>query len=241
MEGNSDLRKITINHRFNNANYSDGFVKNIRYEREYDETTKLGDIVSYEYGRFFGTLNIHEYYDVSLIGEMHKTEIPYLIVNNEVKWNLNASEVKIIDIIKTFRLTDIINVESYNYECGGEAPIEYIDLKEFWDAFYPYFKAVYDNKTEIAWIATIFKHFIDMKIKPTIPLEFVLSREAWSINELSRLMNLDEDSTKHLMKLCDFNWNNSLKQYENLDREATKNKIRDIKIIKDSQPINRSK
>ena len=235
------MKNIIINHRFNDASYSGGFVENIRYEREYDETTKLGDIVSYKHGRYFGTLNIHEYYDISLIGEMHKTEIPYLVVDNEVKWNLKASEVKVMDILNTHGLTNVMNVESYNFECGGDSPpTAFIELKEFWDAFKPYFVAIYKNKSEIVWTVTemkkIYNYFINRNIKPTIPLEFVLSRESWSINELSRLMNLEKDSTKHLLKLCDFTWNNSSKQYENFDREATKNKIKNINIIKDSKP-----
>ncbi len=224
------MNKIRIFHKIN---YDNAYERHIEYEDyiiEYNTNTLLTDVVK---DVKHSQLNIRDYYDLSLRAHLYNCDVPYIYQDGSLAWNVRINEVKVIDVIKTHEIDDTIMVESYIASHGGYYHL--MDLVELWESIVPvlleiskYLGVLFVFEKAINKIS---KLFIKKKVSPMNVIELILTREIWNQHELAKLLELEIEQTKCLLKALGYKWDKQKLAYRNGNIKFVHNKFSQMSVI----------
>ena len=177
--------------------------------------------------------DLSDYYPLSA-SSLGDNYFPYLFVDGKVSYDVLFQDAKITDFLDTHNITDhTIRITVEFPLAGVRGPGE---LWEVWNNIYPTLEqiAVICTLTGIS-LKGLFdylkKHFMKKKQAPQVCFDIVLSRKRWNSSELSTLLDIAPDKAKELLRLCDYQYDNSKMQYiQGTHSEEIKEKLMNARL-----------
>lgn len=152
-------------------------------------------------------------------------EIPYIIINNQLRFNANLDSILIDDFIKTHNIkNNCICIEYGIALAGGPTLIDWIKV---WEMVGSIINAISVFGGFIAFIDFIKRYFEKEKTYPHAMMDFLYKRNLWNHNELAGLLRMSKDDVKLLLKLYGYKWDNSKKLYY-IDKSTKKSYVKRI-------------
>lgn len=180
---------------------------------EIEETTTIRDLLNTSDGE---VADLSDYYPLSGVLTWGCEILPYLFVDEKVVYNVLFSDAKVKDFLNTHDITDnIIRIAIDTPLAGGFGAEELYDL---WNKIYPALEAIAVMFTITGFsLKALFhclsQYFVSKNQPPQTCFDIMFSRKRWSAAELSSLLELDVEKVKELLKLCDYHYDRTAKQY----------------------------
>jgi len=161
-------------------------------------------------------------------------ELPYLIKDNCIQWNVPDKQALLADFFKTHNITDAsIDIEWGYPLAGGPGFPDIITLWQYVYVFYTHHKEIIDllSKSVVTGIGIqVFPSLVKQiqkvkekipksleKVKPDGALSLVASREQWGVKEFSDISGLPTEDAKNLLVLCKYEYDRKRRMYIQTD------------------------
>ncbi|EHK2349162.1 hypothetical protein KCL53_002299 [Clostridium perfringens] len=182
-----------------------------------NETT-LEDIFKYSNQE---NADVSKYYKISGGYYFNRKILPYIKnKNNEVIWEPEYKNIKVLDFIFTHDIQDnTIYADTEITQAGGP---ELNDVSQLWNHCYPIIDQIvtvvcfYELSIKLSnFIKGLFKGKKIEQVPPNSFIEFILSKDKWNHYELAEYMEITPEESKNLLKGFGYKWDNSKKIYIN--------------------------
>lgn len=191
--------------------------KSNEYNFLYDEKTTILDLRK-EFNIQEYHISLEKYYllTYSNIDITFNENLPFIINNNIVKWNVELNTILVKDFIKTHDINDVIYIEYWEElesGLGGGIDTIFEIWKYVWQQIHPIVTIAGEVGGAIGFFITI-KNIFKKKIpSPHNVIEFLYKRKNWNHIDLSENLNTNPKNAKNLLKAFGYRWDNSKKLY----------------------------
>lgn len=160
--------------------------------------------------------DLSNYYPLSGLPFFDEECLPFLFINGKASYDVPFCDVRVVDFLSTHNITDnTIRITTDLPMAGGLGGPE---LQEVWDNIYPTLEQIAVFCTILGFsLKNLFDYLRNYFMKkgqpPQVCFDIVLSRKQWNHSELSKILDIDPDKTKNLLKLCDYQYDRVQMQY----------------------------
>lgn len=204
------------------------------YILKYDEQTTIEDMKKILNIENYN-INFSKYHYQPVNTYLIEQIIPYIEINKKIYFDVDVSKVKIVDIINTFKLKDVLEFDYNINGIGGgyvvleilknvvEAAETFITIKEVTEFVRNINKRLLKDK-EITNKKFLKKH------NSFSIFCYIYSENNWNHYILAEKMNIDSSEAKNLLKILGYKWNNSKRIYS-ITEEEKENQMEKISCI----------
>lgn len=179
------------------------------YTMDIDDTTTLKLLIE---NAGVGIADLSEYYFLSGRFTWNTQIVPYVVNSSgAVEWDVSFQSIKVKDFLLTHGIENNTLIAKTGYpQAGGPG---FKELNEIWQMIYP----VLDGFATVVgvvgilngvgkWVRSLFKQ---KDIPPQSYFDLLFSREMWNSSELAKMLDIEPENAKSLLKLFGYQYNTS--------------------------------
>ena len=163
-----------------------------------------------------GIGDLSRYYEFSGDFSYSDAFFPFLIVDNQIVYDIPYEEAKVLDFINTFDLAGkVIQIETGYTWAGGP---DWCTLTQMWESAKPILENIailcsISGMSVIGLVKWFCELFKSRKRTPQVCFDIIYSRTKWNHYDLASLLEIEPERAKELLKAFGFIYDNSKKLY----------------------------
>lgn len=163
-----------------------------------------------------GWADLSDYYPMSGAFTWNDPLLPYLFIDGKAVYDVAFEDAKVRDFLSTHNISNhTIRVTTGYPWAGGPG---FLALVQIWKDIYPYLEAIavlvtisgFSLKDLYFYLSN---HFLKKECPPQTCFDIVFSRACWNASELARLLDIEPERAKELLRLFDYRYDRTQMQY----------------------------
>lgn len=163
-----------------------------------------------------GWADLSDYYPLSGVFTWNDALLPYLFTDGKASYNVTFEDAKVKDFLSTHNISEnTIRVTTGYPWAGGPG---FLALVQIWENVYPFLEAIavlvtisgFSLKDLYSYLR---KHFLKKEQPPQTCFDIVFSRRYWNSSELAKLLDIEPERAKELLRLFDYHYDRTQMQY----------------------------